>query len=287
MRDLNFELSKLCKRNQDGAFATQRDRSYILDQCASELHGLGFRNLSINGLKPKHVEALIAYWQVKEIGTGSIKNRMVQLRWWSEKIGKSSMMRRSNADYQIEGRAYVTNRDKSVTLDGRLDQVRDQYTQMSLRLQAAFGLRREESIKFSPQYADRGDHIVLKHSWTKGGKERSIPILNEDQRRLLDECRKMAGTGSLIPPHKNYVKQLRTYEQATKMAGFHKMHGLRHRYAQQRYEQLTGWKAPVQDGPRRSELNKENRYIDQQARLEISRELGHERIEIVAIYCGS
>ncbi len=169
MRDLNFELSNLCKRNQDGAFATQRDRSYIPDQCASELHGLGFRNLSINGLIPKHVEALISYWQVKEISTGSIKNRMVQLRCWAEKIGKSSMMRPNNAVYQIEGRAYVTNRDKSVTLDGRLDQVRDQYTQMSLRLQASFGLRREESIKFSPQYADRGDHIVLKHSWTKGG----------------------------------------------------------------------------------------------------------------------
>jgi hypothetical protein len=47
---------------------------------------------------------------------------------------------------------------------------------MSLRLQAAFGLRREESIKFRPDYADRSDHIILKGSWTKGGRERAIPI---------------------------------------------------------------------------------------------------------------
>lgn len=37
-------------------------------------------------------------------------------------------------------------------------------------MQAAFGLRREESIKFAPSFADRGDSVVLKPSWTKGGK---------------------------------------------------------------------------------------------------------------------
>ena len=38
---------------------------------------------------------------------------------------------------------------------------------MSLELQQAFGLRREEAIKFIPSFADRGDHLVLKASWTK------------------------------------------------------------------------------------------------------------------------
>ena len=31
---------------------------------------------------------------------------------------------------------------------------------MSLRLQAAFGLRREESIKLRPEWADRGDVLT-------------------------------------------------------------------------------------------------------------------------------
>lgn len=42
---------------------------------------------------------------------------------------------------------------------------------MSLRLQAADGLRREESIKVRPDWADRGDVLRLKASWTKAGKE--------------------------------------------------------------------------------------------------------------------
>ena len=47
---------------------------------------------------------------------------------------------------------------------------------MSLELQSAFGLRREEAIKFAPRYADKGDHLLLKASWTKGGKARTIPV---------------------------------------------------------------------------------------------------------------
>jgi hypothetical protein len=53
---------------------------------------------------------------------------------------------------------------------------------MSLELQRAFGLRREEAIKFSPNYADQGDQLLLKASWTKGGKARTVPVRTQDQR---------------------------------------------------------------------------------------------------------
>ena len=56
---------------------------------------------------------------------------------------------------------------------------------MSLKLQAAFGLRREESIKIRPEWADRGDRLALKASWTKGGREREIPIRTAEQPRQL------------------------------------------------------------------------------------------------------
>ena len=56
---------------------------------------------------------------------------------------------------------------------------------MSLELQQAFGLRREEAIKMSPTIADQGDRLVLKASWTKGGKAREIPIRTPEQRAAL------------------------------------------------------------------------------------------------------
>lgn len=63
----------------------------------------------------------------------------------------------------------------------------------------------EESIKFQPRYADRGDHIALRGSWTKGGRERRVPITTDEQRHVLDQAHQLAGAGSLIPAHKNYI----------------------------------------------------------------------------------
>ena len=112
-------------------------------------------------------------------------------------------------------------------------------------LQVAFGLRREEAIKFNPTYAMQSDHIKLKSSWTKGGRARTVPITSTEQRRLLEEVKALARGGALIPPHLDYVKQLHRYERQIRNAGLSRLHGLRHGYAQRRYLELTGWVCPV------------------------------------------
>jgi len=42
--------------------------------------------------------------------------------------------------------------------------------------------RREEAIEFSPSYANQGDHLRRKESWTKGGKGRRVRPRTPDQR---------------------------------------------------------------------------------------------------------
>jgi integrase len=121
---------------------------------------------------------------------------------------------------------------------------------------------------------------MLKSSWTKGGKERTIPIRTEAQREVLNRARRLAGLGSLVPSNRNYVQQLRIYEGHTLRAGLSNMHGLRHAYAQNRYEELTGWKAPACGGPDFKTLTPEQRKVNRGARLTISRELGHERTTV-------
>ena len=66
---------------------------------------------------------------------------------------------------------------------------------------------------------DRGDRIRLKGSTTKGGRPREVPVLKDSQRRLLDEARRLAGSGALIPPERNYKQQLKVYESQTRAAG--------------------------------------------------------------------
>lgn len=287
MRDLNYELKQLCRRNRDGSYATQRDREHILMLIANQLHELGFRNMMRESLRSKHVEAVIERWKAQGLQAGTIKNRMAELRWWAEKIGKQNVIRKENEHYGIGKRKYVTNVSKARELtDGDLSKVTDPYTKMSLKLQAAFGLRRAESIKIRPGWADRGDKLVLKDSWTKGGRARHIPIRNDEQRRALNEAKQFAGRGSLIPADKSYVQQLRHFEYQCEQARIHDVHGHRHQYAQARYRELTGWAAPAAGGPRSKELTTAQKAIDREARLTISQELGHERENISAIYVG-
>ena len=286
MRQLNFDLKTLQARHREGAFNTRRDRAYVLDQAAHMLHALGFRRLRATGLKRKHVNALVAEWQRRGLATGTVKNRMSALRWWAERVGRPGVVG-TNAAHGIGERRYVTNEDRSAVLDvEKLARVTDEHVRMSLELQAAFGLRREEAIKFTPAYADGGDRVRIKASWAKGGRAREIPIWNEHQRAVLDAARRLAGGRSLIPGGRSYAAHRKVYERQTEAAGLSRMHGLRHAYAQFRYEALTGWKAPVAGGPRRRSLGPAKRRIDKAARMTIARELGHGRLEIVPVYCG-
>ena len=196
-------------------------------------------------------------------------------------------MAKSNGAYGIADRRYVTNVSKARELtSGDLAKVTDPYTRMSLRLQATFGLRRKESIKIQPAWADRGDTLLLKASWGKGKRAREIPIRNAEQRQVLDEAKRFAGKGSLIPAERSYVEQLRRFEYQCDRAGIHRVHGHRHQYAQERYRELTGWAAPAAGGPRSRALTREKKRIDREARLTISSELGHEREQVTAIYLG-
>jgi len=89
-----------------------------------------------------------------------------------------------------------------------------------------------------------------------------------------------------MPANRNYVQQMRVYEGNTRRAGLHHMHGLRHAYAQNRYQELTGWSCPAAGGPVTRELTPEQREQDLEARLTISRELGHERASVISAYLG-
>ena len=288
MRQLNYDLKRLQDDAKEGAFGTRAGRSFNLARTANTLHDLGYRRLRATGLKGKHVEALVREWKRQGLSTGTIRNRMSHLRWWAKRIGKPNLVRANNASYGIGERKRVTNEDRSGDLAGdRLALVRDAHVRMALRLQEAFGLRREEAIKFSPSYADRGSKIVLKASTTKGGRSREIPVLKESQRRLLDEARAFAGGGAMIPGRRNYKQQLEVYEKHTAYAGLRRMHSLRHQYAQTRYEEITGWKPPAAGGPPMRSLKGARKRIDRDARATISAEMGHARRDIVKVYIGS
>jgi Phage integrase family. len=128
---------------------------------------------------------------------------------------------------------------------------------------------------------------------TKGGRSgASAPrwiIVNEEVNAALQRAREVspAGSRNLLHSAETYVSFMqRTVLPAREILQRHDLkgfHELRAAYACERYKQLTGHAAPVnqdQSFPISLEL-------DKQARLLISLELGHYRIDVISTYIGS
>lgn len=284
----------MCNKHRDGSHATQANRKAMLKMIAEQLKSCGYNTnrMTPNDLKGRHVNKLLELWRKDGVTTGTIKNRMTVLRWWAEKVGNSGAVQ-SNDTYKIEKRVYVTNRDKSISLkDLDLSKV-DENIAQSLRLQDAFGLRREESMKFQPEYAldgqaiENAKYVILKGSWAKGGRPRTIPITSEKQRHELRNTYALAvkNGGSLIPKEKSYKTHVASFERVTSALGVGQTHGLRHGYAQTRYRELMGFDCPAVGGPR--SLTADELSKDKEIRMLISQELGHGRIGVTSIYLGS
>ncbi len=286
MDRLAHELRRLTRDHREGSHQTQAARWTTLRQAAGQLREAGHRNVTLGGLKPKHVDALLERWQREGLSIGTVKNRVAHLRWAAEKSGRAGIIPRSNDALGLAHRSYVSNDSKARELGDSLAKLSDPRMRASLELQRHFGLRLEESLKFQPGYADKGDRLVLKGSWTKGGRPREIPIRTAEQREVLDRAAQLAGGGSLIPPEKTYIAHRWATEKALQRAGIDHVHGHRHAYAQERYRQLAGWAAPAAGGPNAVQLTPAQRAQDRAARLTVSAELGHGRGQITAVYLG-
>ncbi|MGF6332778.1 hypothetical protein ABH909_005656 [Pseudomonas sp. BS3782 TE3695] len=95
-----------------------------------------------------------------------------------------------------------------------------------------------------------------------------------------------AGSRNLLAPDESYrdfmqsvVRPARDLLHEHGLKGFHE---LRAAYACERYEQLTGFPAPINCG----RGHREDRVLDKRAREQISHELGHNRIDVVGAYIG-
>jgi integrase len=261
----------------------------LLKLCARQLSAQGWRQMHAGDIKGRHVNFLLQHWQAEGVSDRTIRNRLSVLRWWCAKVGRAGVMPESNAAYALAPRQYVAKVSQARDLPRpRLVQIEDAYVRMSLELQEQFGLRREESIKMRPWQADEGYQLRLQASWTKGGRPRCIPILTAAQRDVLDRAKGLVKvkTAALIRGYERYSTQLNRYTYWCRQVGLNKLHGLRHAYAQRRFLALAGFPCPACGGPSHRALTAEQREADEDARMLLTEEMGHQRVSITAAYLG-
>ncbi len=286
MEKLSISLTHLTEKSTDGSFGTRALRLRGLVAMGEDLAALGYKLQDAKSLKGRHVTALVNHWKTNGLSDQTIRNRLTWVRWWEGKVGKPGLIPKNNDSFGLEARPRFTENKAKKADETLLGKVRDERLKLALKLEAAFGLRREEALKMRPVIADKGDRVALKASWTKGGRYREVPITHPKQRALLDEVRRVVGDGSLIPPGKNYYQALKRYENQLIRAGVSNAHGLRHGYAQWRYKALTGWACPAAGGPTVDRMTRAEEARDRAARLQVSNELGHGRLDVTDTYLG-
>ncbi|RUR43618.1 integrase domain-containing protein [Vreelandella populi] len=120
---------------------------------------------------------------------------------------------------------------------------------------------------------------------TKGGRTRIIKLFHSHQFAALEAAATIQGKGSSVIPSELDWQAFRKSvlyraRKTLKSGGINKFHDLRAVYACQRYQELTGYPAPIIYG---KIVDKEK---DRFARAVIAKELGHNRISVVSAYVG-
>ena len=162
-------------------------------------------------------------------------------------------------------------------------------------LARATGMRLREAILADlPRLHREAEHFgrINIQDGTKGGRSgASAPrwvVANEAVKAALQLARHVSPPRSrnLLALDESYVAFLQQTvlpaRETLHEHGLKGFHELRAAYACERYEQLTGHAAPVNGG----HCYRIDRDLDQQARQQISLELGHNRVDVVSAYIG-
>jgi integrase len=153
------------------------------------------------------------------------------------------------------------------------------------------GLRSREAAQLPVHQAvqqARDTGYVSVTEGTKGGREadRHVPV-SERAMQTLERAAEAAGRGHNLIPEGRTLKEFQdhvgtVWSPRAAAEGLGTIHDLRSAYACDRYEDRTGYPAPVVAGERGAP-----KATDQVARVWVSYELGHGRSDVAASYVGS
>ena len=271
-------------------------------------HAIGYKIEDPHNLKGRHFELLVRDWwftQKKKIKT--IQNDLSRLRCFCKMMGKPGMVKKLN-DYlhDVDPKFLIVHsaatKPKSWDAAG-LDMIsilekvdaRDRQLGLMLRIELAFGFRREEVLKCDVHAQDCGRYFAVYPGQGKGGRDRTIPTMTDAQRQIVDFVKSKAKKNlplgwELTKAGKiaSLEENIKRYENLMSALGFTKKgygvtgHGLRAQFAEN--HALVNGIIPPSMGGTRGQMNK----VDLKTRLQkISEAMGHHRVSVMtAYYCS-
>lgn len=241
-----------------------------------------FKKQNLNNIKPKHLYAYVEFMQDLNYSTSYVTTNLSAIRYFYDKIGNDStklpsnnklgVISRSRQERIGDNKAWTSLEVESfIRHAGEVGHER--YGDMA-RLSSQLGLRLHEVCRLDKNHlrqALQEGKLTIKG---KGGLVRTIPVYHKELiQRLYDDTPR--GSKVFIRAGEQTHKimkniQMFIYNNQKEFSCKDKnvtFHGLRHYYAQQRYDELRS-----------------KGLTDLQARKIVSLELGHYRINITEIY---
>lgn len=287
-----------------------------LVQVVDDLEEVNIRLRNMTDIRGVHIRSLLQVWIGRGYSSGHIQTRLSHLRKFMTLIGKPDVIPRyKKGDERLAGwnidpkslkRSHIATESKAWThkgLDPRkaIEVVKgmDELVACQLAMAYAFGMRVLECWRIDPVYSDNKVHFYIENG-AKGGKQRSIELgpseeRKQFQREVIDwACRlAMRHPERLLARVGDSLEQTRRrFYYVMDKVGLNKKelgvtaHGLRHEYAAEIFEEITGMRPPVERHESVAGLES-NIEKAKGAYLDISRRTGHSRINITSAYLGS
>ncbi|MCE5388767.1 MAG: integrase domain-containing protein [Acidithiobacillus sp.] len=288
------------RAKQDGSVAsaaTQDKRSDVLYAGFRLLREKGYKLDDVRSFRGKHIQVLAQAWVDKGLSASTIQNNLSIFRVFADWIGKAGMVERAEHYVQDAARRSTINtedkswRTRGIDVQEKIAAVRakDPRVALQLELQEVFGLRAREAMQLRPHVSDQGSYLAV-NVGTKGGRDRVVPIDTPEKRELLERAKTFAASklASTSDPNKSLAQVKNHYYAVLRSCGITKKeagvtsHGLRHQYANDRYQEFSGQESAVRGGEQVLD-----RDTDRAARLMLAEELGHSREDVTTHYLGS
>lgn len=315
LHDLDLQASN--GRVRQVAHRTETSFGRTLKNAIQDLRKVRMPIQRIDQIGRSHAMALVVYW-ANELGhsASTIQNKLTNIRKFCDLIGKIGAIPKKEELYQeLEAkgvdrsalkRHQVTHGSKTWRAAGvdasaiiALMEEENPHEARLFELEHCFGLRVNEALSYRPMESERVDGVMV-NLGTKGGKGRFVPYLKDPvkaarQREVQNRARAWAQNHpkgemgyarmSIEDARTKYYNELRKYGINKKNMGI-SSHGLRHEFAADYFEDITGHLPPA-EGQESSKWFKENRDLVEHAYKKVSEALGHWRKDISTAYLSS
>lgn len=291
--NLDSQLKKIAKHNRQGSYKTrERYLSATRGFCKYLANEYGVQKFA--NIQDKHIDSYIKDMQDRGLSASTIKTNLGAIRFFHDKCDNAKYELAPNEAYDLEKRTFGgverawEDREYKALKDYCLEKVQagkyghESYekTMHATTLARTMGLRVHEVTEISRADAEAALRDDKLYVTGKGGKPRYVPLSDEgrevleDRMAYVDRGDKLfvsedEKTHKVINNIQKTIDRTRDYWESDRDVSEpnRTIHGLRHCYAREQYEQA------LEDG-----------LTEKQAKVHVSRLLGHERGDVTLIY---